>query len=39
MLDELDVFAKPPKQTLLYNLLDALHRSKMQARCLYHPLL
>lgn len=36
MLDELDVFAKRPKQTLLYNLLDALHRSNMQARFLYH---
>jgi len=37
VLDELDVFAKRPKQTLLYNLLDALHRSKMQARFHYHP--
>ncbi len=32
MLDEFDGFARRPKQTLLYNLLDALHRSDMQAR-------
>lgn len=30
MLDEFDGFARRPKQTLLYNLLDALHRSDMQ---------
>jgi Cdc6-like AAA superfamily ATPase len=32
VLDELDAFARRPKQALLYTLLDALHRSDMQAR-------
>lgn len=32
VLDELDAFARRPKQALLYSLLDALHRSDMQAR-------
>ncbi|KAK9830634.1 hypothetical protein WJX81_007243 [Elliptochloris bilobata] len=34
VLDEFDGFARRPKQTLLYNLLDALHRSDMQSAVL-----
>jgi len=29
-LDEFDLFARKPKQTLLYNLLDAMQASDMQ---------
>ena len=32
VLDELDVFARKPKQTLLYNLLDAMQAADMQVR-------
>jgi len=38
VLDELDAFARRPKQALLYTLLDALHRSDMQARAAPPPL-
>ena len=31
ILDEFDMFAKPFKQTVLYNLLDALQASSVQA--------
>ena len=34
ILDEFDLFAKPFKQTVLYNLLDALQTSSVQARSL-----
>ncbi len=30
VLDEFDLFAKPVKQTVLYNLLDALQASNIQ---------
>ena len=30
VLDELDIFARKPKQTLLYNLLDAMQAADMQ---------
>ena len=30
VLDEFDLFARKPKQTLLYNLLDAMQASDMQ---------
>ena len=30
ILDEFDLFAKPFKQTVLYNLLDALQTSSVQ---------
>lgn len=30
VLDEFDLFAKPLKQTVLYNLLDALQASNIQ---------
>ena len=32
ILDEFDLFAKPFKQTVLYNLLDALQTSSVQVR-------
>ena len=32
ILDDFDLFAKPFKQTVLYNLLDALQTSSVQAR-------
>lgn len=32
VLDEFDLFGKAAKQTVLYNLLDALQASNMQAR-------
>lgn len=32
ILDEFDLFAKPFKQTVLYNLLDALQTSTVQVR-------
>ena len=34
ILDEFDLFAKPFKQTVLYNLLDALQASSVQASLL-----
>ena len=34
ILDEFDMFAKPFKQTVLYNLLDALQVSSVQASLL-----
>ena len=30
VLDEFDLFARKPRQTLLYNLLDAMQASDMQ---------
>ena len=30
LLDELDIFARKPRQTLLYNLLDAMQTADMQ---------
>lgn len=35
VLDELDLFAAKARQTLLYNLLDALQAADMQVPCLH----
>ncbi len=35
VLDEFDLFAKPVKQTVLYNLLDALQASNIQVGPLF----
>ena len=35
-LDEFEKFAKAEKQTLLYNLLDALHLADMKVTLLPH---
>ena len=32
VLEEFDMFARKPKQTLLYNLLDAMQAADMQVR-------
>lgn len=37
ILDEFDLFAKPFKQTVLYNLLDALQTSSVQVGPLIGP--
>ena len=36
ILDEFDLFAKPFKQTVLYNLLDVLQTSSIQVRGLLY---